>query len=55
MLLHDITHVPFGHMLEDELGVFKRHDENKSRIKFFLGETTDIFVEKLGKNFMKPL
>ena len=21
-LLHDITHVPFGHMLEDELGVF---------------------------------
>ena len=53
-LLHDITHVPFGHMLEDELGVFKRHDENTDRITFFLGETTDIgklIVEKYGKEF----
>ena len=53
-LLHDITHVPFGHMLEDELGVFKRHDENEGRITFFLGETTDIgklIVEKYGKEF----
>jgi uncharacterized protein len=25
-LLHDITHVPFGHTLEDERRVFERHD-----------------------------
>ncbi|MEX0320030.1 MAG: HD domain-containing protein [Ruegeria sp.] len=25
-LLHDITHVPFGHTLEDELGIFDSHD-----------------------------
>ena len=41
-------------MLEDELGVFKRHDENEGRITFFLGETTDIgklIVEKYRKEF----
>lgn len=25
-LLHDVTHVPFGHTLEDERGLFPRHD-----------------------------
>lgn len=30
-LLHDITHVPFGHTLEDELGLVERHDRNRAR------------------------
>jgi HD superfamily phosphohydrolase len=25
-LLHDITHIPFGHSLEDEFSVYKKHD-----------------------------
>jgi HD superfamily phosphohydrolase len=31
-LLHDITQVPFGHTLEDELGVLDEHDKSLSRI-----------------------
>lgn len=30
-LVHDVTHVPFGHTLEDELQLFGRHDANSSR------------------------
>ena len=30
-LLHDLPHVPFGHTLEDELGILQRHDVNKYR------------------------
>src|SRR6185369_10845328 len=26
-LLHDVTHVPFGHTVEDELKIFERHDQ----------------------------
>lgn len=31
-LIHDVTHIPFGHTLEDELNFFQRHDCNESRI-----------------------
>jgi HD superfamily phosphohydrolase len=31
-LLHDLTHVPYGHTLEDEFGLMVRHDENDERI-----------------------
>lgn len=34
-LLHDVTHVPFGHTLEDERRLFERHDTPK-RIRQFL-------------------
>lgn len=34
-LLHDITHVPFGHTFEDERRIFRRHDEG-ARLNFFL-------------------
>ncbi|RME88882.1 MAG: HD domain-containing protein, partial [Planctomycetota bacterium] len=35
-LLHDISHIPFGHTLEDERRLFPRHDEDEARIQFFL-------------------
>lgn len=35
-LLHDITHVPFGHTFEDERRLFERHDEDDSRLAYFL-------------------
>jgi HD superfamily phosphohydrolase len=31
-LLHDLTHIPYGHTLEDEFGLLDRHDENQARI-----------------------
>jgi HD superfamily phosphohydrolase len=30
-LLHDLCHVPFGHSLEDELGILTPHDKNERR------------------------
>lgn len=31
-LVHDVTHICFGHTLEDELGIYVRHDRNDRRI-----------------------
>lgn len=41
-LLHDITHIPFGHTIEDELNLLPRHDENDARIEHFLGRESTI-------------
>ena len=41
-LLHDITHIPFGHTIEDELGLYERHDKNPTRINHFLGPESPI-------------
>lgn len=30
-LTHDVTHIPYGHTLEDEFGLLDRHDVNDSR------------------------
>ncbi len=35
-LLHDITHIPYGHTFEDERRIFERHDKNKQRLSYFL-------------------
>ncbi|MEJ7925774.1 protein kinase [Sphingobium sp. AN641] len=35
-LVHDITHMPYGHTLEDELGFFLRHDRNQARTERLL-------------------
>ena len=35
-LIHDITHIPFGHTLEDERRIFPRHDMDPRRIEFFV-------------------
>jgi uncharacterized protein len=32
-LLHDVTHVSFGHSIEDDLGILQSHDENESRFE----------------------
>lgn len=37
-LVHDITHVPFGHNIEDQTGLLSRHDE-PSRFEKVLGDT----------------
>ncbi|MCP4383397.1 MAG: HD domain-containing protein [Hyphomicrobiales bacterium] len=32
-LLHDLCHIPFGHTLEDDLGLLSAHDENEVRFE----------------------
>jgi len=41
-LLHDIGHMPFGHTIEDEFGIFKSHDRHETRWEYFLGEHSEI-------------
>lgn len=48
-LVHDLTHIPFGHTLEDERRVFPRHDQNRARIDHFLERTdTGRALQELG-------
>ncbi len=39
-LLHDITHIPFGHTLEDERRVLPRHDKDADRLRYFLEDSS---------------
>jgi HD superfamily phosphohydrolase len=48
-LLHDITHIPFGHTLEDEFGLYPRHDDNEARRVRLLDESD------LGKRLRSQL
>jgi HD superfamily phosphohydrolase len=36
-LLHDVTHIPFGHTLEDERSLFPRHDKGQRLSKLLNG------------------
>jgi len=40
-LLHDVTHVPFGHTLEDERRLFPRHDKGVRLARLFDGALGD--------------
>jgi|SRR5215470_4714613 len=46
-LLHDITHVPFGHTLEDERRLFARHDKG-SRLDGLLASELGAALARLG-------
>ena len=47
-LLHDITHIPFGHTLEDERRVLPRHDKDEERFAHFLLESS--LAERLRRS-----
>jgi hypothetical protein len=49
-LTHDITHVPFGHTLEDEFGFFERHDANSDRLDRLVGSASSELGEVLRKS-----
>lgn len=52
-LLHDISHVPFGHTIEDEFCIFERHDKDNDRLDYFLGDDSRIgrlIRNSLGKD-----
>src|SRR5262249_14804259 len=38
-LLNDVTHIPFGHTLEDERRVLIRHDKDEARLTYFLKDS----------------
>jgi len=46
-LLHDVTHIPFGHTLEDERRLFPRHDKG-NRLNTFLNSSLGDALERLG-------
>lgn len=35
-LLHDITHIPYGHTFEDERRILPAHDNSSERLRYFL-------------------
>ncbi len=35
-LLHDVTHIPFGHTFEDERRLLDRHDRNRMRYRYLV-------------------
>ena len=42
-LVHDISHIPYGHTLEDEYTFFDRHDINSARIhRLYLSSNSDV-------------
>ncbi len=36
-LVHDVTHIPFGHTFEDERRLLERHDRSPARYEYLLG------------------
>ncbi len=46
-LLHDVTHVPFGHTLEDERRLFARHDKGTRLQRLWAGQLGDS-LRRLG-------
>lgn len=48
-LVHDVTHLPFGHSIEDESGLLERHDE-PARFRAVLGAGTalGLALDRLG-------
>jgi uncharacterized protein len=44
-LLHDITHIPFGHTIEDQASLFTRHDDDLPRL--------DLVFDMLKKEVQK--
>jgi uncharacterized protein len=48
-LVHDVTHIPFGHSIEDQSGILERHD-SPPRFRRLLGPDTEVgaVLEAMG-------
>jgi len=46
-LLHDISHIPYGHTLEDQANLFERHDDDLPRLNFVF----DILKKEVSKSY----
>ncbi|MBK9129803.1 MAG: HD domain-containing protein [Phycisphaerales bacterium] len=47
-LLHDITHIPFGHNIEDQTGLLTRHDRPERFRAALTGTEVGAVLERLG-------
>ncbi|MCP3916501.1 MAG: HD domain-containing protein [bacterium] len=47
-LLHDVTHIPFGHNIEDQDGLFERHDSAYRYTRMFAGSALGRVLDELG-------
>lgn len=52
-LLHDVTHIPFSHTLEDEFHLLQRHDKNDGRRErlLFDSEIGEFLRDSLGQDW----
>lgn len=46
-LLHDIGHLPFGHTIEDDLGLLKPHDQGEARLTRIWSEILESFKAQI--------
>ena len=49
-LIHDVTHVAYGHTIEDELAIFERHDRNAKRIERLVLDAKSALSTLLSSN-----
>lgn len=52
-LVHDVGHIPFGHTLEDEAGLFPRHDRARRLEAFLTG--TDLARRLEAHHLLEPV
>ena len=54
-LLHDLGHVPFGHTVEDDLGLLIPHDKNEKRFARFWGELPETVRAAISPELFEEL
>jgi HD superfamily phosphohydrolase len=54
-LLHDLCHVPFGHTIEDDLGILEAHDKNVSRFEKLWSRFPDELRDALPPDLVAAL
>jgi len=56
-LVHDVTHIPFGHTFEDERRLLEKHDQSEKRYEHFFesGELAEVLDASEGGRLAKAL
>lgn len=54
ILVHDVTHIPYGHTFEDEREIFPRHDAGP-RLDHFLSEKTELGRTLAAMGLLEPI
>lgn len=54
ILVHDVTHIPYGHTFEDERQIFPRHDAGP-RLEHFLGPHSQLGRTLAESGYLEPV